>query len=461
LQNAPHIIVLDDDPDILTAARLVFQSAGLEATTLSDPEEIEPVLNARAVDAVILDLNFEIGDSSCEAGLKLIEALSHNHPDLATLAVTAHGDIAVAVEAIKLGATDFIAKPWENEKLLASANTAVALTRARREASALRTKTKGLSDSTISYHTNLIGSSPAIQQVHDLIRRAAPSDTNVLILGENGTGKEVVAREIHRQSNRSEDVFLPVDMGAIADNLFESELFGHKKGAFTDARNDRIGRFEAASGGTLFLDEIGNLPQHLQPKLLSALERREIIPIGEVKARPIDVRLISATNMPRNRLFDDDVFRQDLLYRINTVEIHIAPLRERRDDVPQLLEYFLELYARKWGQARRRVTNVAMDKLVAYDWPGNVRALRHSIERALILSDQKTLGPDDFLLTSPKSTTSSMDGANQTSMNLEEIERDTIDRALRAYAGNISKAAEELGLTRASLYRRMAKHGLS
>lgn len=457
----PHIIVVDDDPDILTAARLLLRKAGFDVSTLESPDRLADVMATRAPDALVLDLNFEVGESSCERGLRVIEELSASHPDLAILVITAHGDMAVAVEAMKLGAMDFISKPWENEKLVASAKTAATLTCARRDAETLRTRNKGLSHSMAARHPGLIGSSPAMRDVFDLIRRAAPSEANVLILGENGTGKEVVAREIHRLSPRSEEVFLPVDLGALPDSLFESELFGHKKGAFTDARADRIGRFEAASGGTLFLDEIGNLPQHLQPKLLSALERREIVPIGETKPRPIDVRVISATNMPREQLTDENLFRQDLLYRINTVEIHLPPLRDRREDIPQLVEHFLDMYARKWGQPKKRITNGALDKLSAYDWPGNIRALLHAVERALILTERDTLEADDFFLEQQAPRASTNGGASSLpSLNLERLEKEAIDSALRRHAGNISKAAEELGLTRASLYRRMAKHGL-
>ena len=460
LTDNPHVLVVDDDPDILTAARLMLRRKGFEAHTLQDPSTLPRALEKDLPDAVVLDLNFNVGDASCETGLKWLSFIAATYPDLAVVIITAHGDVAVAVEAMKLGAMDFVTKPWDNDKFLGTIHGAIELTTARREANSLRTQNKGLSQSLAAPSKALIGSSPAMLKVFDLISRAAPSEANVLILGENGTGKEVVASEIHRLSGRSDNVFLPVDLGSVPDTLFESELFGHKKGAFTDAKVDRVGRFEAANRGTIFLDEIGNLPQHLQPKLLSVLERREIVPVGETKARPIDVRLLAATNMPREQMLDEDVFRQDLLYRINTVTITLPPLRDRREDVPQLVEHFLGAYSKKYGQARRRISNAAIRHLTDYDWPGNVRALLHAVERAVILSQNDTLEPDDFLLEAPRKQSVRTAGSNTQSLNLETLEHDAIDSALRKHAGNISRAAEELGLTRASLYRRMAKHGL-
>jgi len=461
LTEKPYVLVVDDDPDILTAARLMLHRDGFEAATLQDPATLPAVLEKRLPDAIVLDLNFNVGDASCETGLKWLSFIVEHNPDVAVVIITAHGDVAVAVEAMKLGAIDFVTKPWENAKFLATIRAAIGLTSARREADTLRTKNKGLSQSLTPPSQALIGTSPAMLKVIDLISRAAPSEANVLILGENGTGKEVVAREIHRLSTRSENVFLPVDLGSVPDTLFESELFGHKKGAFTDAKADRIGRFEAANDGTIFLDEIGNLPQHLQPKMLSVLERREIVPVGETRARTINVRVLAATNMPRDRLVDEDVFRQDLLYRINTVTITLPPLRDRREDIPQLVDHFLGTYAKKYGQAKRRISNKAIQDLTDYDWPGNVRALLHAIERALILCTNEMLEPDDFLLEAPHTPAGgAKDAVEVRSLNLEDLEHDAIDDALRKHAGNISRAAEELGLTRASLYRRMSKHGL-
>jgi two-component system, NtrC family, response regulator HydG len=334
---------------------------------------------------------------------------------------------------------------------------AVNLRRSRLETAELRKRNRGLAAATRT-DIEMIGTSPAALQVFDTIRRAAPTDANVLILGENGTGKELVAREIHRHSRRAEDVFLRVDLGALSPQLFESELFGHRRGAFTDAREDRIGLFRAATGGTLFLDEIGNVPLHLQSKLLTALERREVIPVGADKPEPIDVRLISATNLEAVHLADADRFRQDLFYRINTVEIRLPPLRERREDIPLLLEHFIAIYAQKYNFPAKRLSASALDELTAHAWPGNVRELRHAIERAVIFSDGTILEADDFSLIAPRAERAV--GHSADTPRLDAVERGAIVRALSEAQGNISRAAATLGLTRASLYRRKTKYGL-
>jgi two-component system, NtrC family, response regulator HydG len=331
------------------------------------------------------------------------------------------------------------------------------LRRSRLETAELRKRNRGLAAATRT-DIEMIGTSHAALQVFDMIRRAAPTDANVLILGENGTGKELVAREIHRHSRRVDDVFLRVDLGAQSPQLFESELFGHRRGAFTDAREDRIGLFRAATGGTLFLDEIGNVPLHLQSKLLTALERREVVPVGADKPEPIDVRLISATNLSRAQLADADRFRQDLLYRINTVEITLPPLRERREDIPLLLEHFIAIYAQKYNFPAKRLSASALDELTAHAWPGNVRELRHAVERAVIFSDGTILEADDFSLITPRADRPV--GHSADTSRLDTVERGAIVRALSDAQGNISRAAATLGLTRASLYRRKTKYGL-
>jgi DNA-binding NtrC family response regulator len=360
---------------------------------------------------------------------------------------------------MKEGAADFVVKPWENERLIATLTAAANLRRASAEAAELRSRHSGLAAASHSENA-LVGASPAIRRVFDLIRRAAPTDANVLILGENGTGKELVAREIHRQSKRANEVFLRVDLGTVSAALFESELFGHRRGAFTDAKDDRTGRFRAATGGSLFLDEIGNVPLHLQTKLLTTLERREVIPVGSDRAEPIDVRLICATNLPPGHLNDEQVFRADLLYRINTVEITLPPLRERREDIPLLLEHFIGMYAHKYNMPRKRVTAAALDQLCAYDWPGNIRALRHAVERAVILSEGPVFEAEDFSLNAERRVPAPAPAVGEAALDLDTLERDTIARALAQHNGNVSRAAQALGLTRASLYRRMQKHGL-
>jgi DNA-binding NtrC family response regulator len=373
--------------------------------------------------------------------------------------VTAHSDVSLAVEAMKRGAADFVVKPWQNERLIATLTNAANLRHTRLEAAQLRERNRALAAAAQTHATaDIIGTSPPMARVMELVARAAPTDANVLILGENGTGKELIAREIHRLSSRSAEVFLSVDLGAVSASLFESELFGHRKGAFTDAKEDRIGRFQAASGGTLFLDEIGNVPLHLQAKLLTAIERREVTPVGATRPIAVDVRLICATNVPRVRLTDENVFRQDLLHRIDTVEIELPPLRERKEDVPALAEHFAAIYARKYNQAKRTLTAAALSRLTGYAWPGNVRELRHTMERATIMAPGTVFDAGDFAL-APGAVPAPRDADDDT-LNLDEIEKRAIERALKKHKGNVSHAAADLGLTRTSLYRRMERHGL-
>jgi len=362
--------------------------------------------------------------------------------------MTAFGGVSLAVEALKNGAVDFVLKPWQNDKLVATMSAAVALSKARARTDIL------ICEST-PRTGELIGSAVALRQVFDIINRAAPTDANVLVLGESGTGKELTAREIHRLSRRAREPFVSVDLGALPDSLFESELFGHKRGAFTGADADRAGRIVAANGGTLFLDEIGNLPLHLQRKLLTVLERREVVAVGAVNPTPIDIRLITATNRSASELEDEEVLRQDLLFRIRTVEITLPPLRHRAEDIPALLEHFLSVYARKYDVPRRKMSADALALLEKYAWPGNVRELRHAVERATILANSDRLLPEDFPFAHqrpapPLDTTEDLD--------LERTERRTIERALKLHDGNISQAAAALGLTRPALYRRMTKH---
>jgi DNA-binding NtrC family response regulator len=363
---------------------------------------------------------------------------------------------------MKRGATDFVSKPWANERMLATVKTAAALRVSRRQADTERARAVAVSARPAGGETPLLGRSRAMQLVHSLIERAAPTDANVLILGENGTGKELVARELHRRSRRSSQVMVSVDLGAVAESLFDSELFGHVKGAFTDAKGDRIGRLAAADGGTLFLDEIGNLPLHLQPKLLTALEQRKVTPVGSNRPQQVDIRVVSATNLPPDQLGDESVFRQDLLFRLNTVEIVLPPLRDRREDIPDLLTHYLALYAKKYGREGKPLRDGVLEALLDYDWPGNVRALRHAAERAVILSGGDSYTLEDFPLPqrggAPSSATSAAVVAED--LNLDRLERSTVERALKKHGWNISLAASELGLTRASLYRRMEKYGL-
>jgi two-component system, NtrC family, response regulator HydG len=453
-----RILVVDDERDTLLAARLLLKRHFASLEILSDPSRLPELVRQSAFDVLLLDMNFTPGADSGAEGLEYLSQVLALDPQAVVVLVTAHSGVELAVEAMKKGAADFVTKPWENERLLATLLAAFNLRRSRVEAAELRNRNRGLAAATRS-GGELIGTSPRMFRVFDTIRRAAPTDANVLILGENGTGKELVAREIHRHSRRCDEVFLRVDLGALSPQLFESELFGHRRGAFTDAKADRTGLFRAATGGTLFLDEIGNVPLHLQTKLLTALERREVVPVGAEKAEPIDVRVISATNRAPEQLADENLFRQDLLYRINTVEVVLPPLRERGEDIPLLLEHFIAVYAEKYNLPARRLSAAALEGLVAHSWPGNVRALRHCVERAIILGEGPMLEIGDFSLAATSATEASARGLPDTT-KLDVLERDAVAKALKEHNRNISRAAAALGVTRASLYRRMQKYGL-
>ena len=448
-------VIVDDDPDIALAARLALRGMFSEIETLPSPQRLPEFVKSRSPDAILLDLNFERAATDGSEGLDYLARIMTSDPEAAVVIITAHSAVSVAVEAIKRGASDFVAKPWSNERLGATVRSAAALRRTKLDAKLERGRSSELAH---NGDTPLLGESEAMQRVRTLIERAAPTDANVLILGENGTGKEIVAREIHRQSRRGEQPMVSIDLGATAESLFESELFGHSKGAFTGAAGDRMGRLKAADRSTLFLDEIGNLPLHLQPKLLTALEQRQVVPVGSNRTVPIDVRVVAATNLPAERLSDESRFRQDLLFRLNTIEIHLPPLRDRRSDIPLLLDHYLKLYQRKYDRPERLIPADVMEVLVRHDWPGNVRALRHAAERAVIMADGTSYRLDDFPL--PARPESALISLTSGSLNLDQLEKQMIERALRMHHFNISLAASELGLSRGALYRRMEKHGL-
>ncbi len=456
-KSPARILVVDDEQDILLAARLLLKRHFASVTVLQEPARLPELVRGGAFDILLLDMNFAAGAETGTEGLNLLSQVIALDAQAVVVLITAHAGVSLAVEAMKKGAADFVTKPWENERLVATLLAAYNLRRSRLEAEEFRNRSRGLAAATRS-DGEMVGTSAPMLRVFETIGRAAPTDANVLILGENGTGKELVAREIHRRSHRANGAFLRVDLGALSPQLFESELFGHCRGAFTDAKEDRIGLLRAAAGGTLFLDEIGNVPLHLQSKLLTALERREITPVGSDRAQTIDVRVICATNLAAERLADENVFRQDLLYRINTVEILLPPLRERREDIPLLLGHFIAIHAEKYNLPARRLTAAALDTLTAHPWPGNVRALSHAVERAVILASGPMLEATDFSLAGPSARV--MLSLTPEAARLDTVEREAIVRALEAHNRNVSRAAQALGLTRASLYRRMEKYGL-
>lgn len=436
-----RILVLDDDPDVGTAARLLLRRRFGSVELLSRPAELLPQLERGPVDVLLLDMNFTPGRSDGEEGLRLLrQVLSRSDAPLVIM-MTAYAEIDLAVQALKLGAFDFITKPWDNQKLVATVNAALASRQPRAPAA---------TDSL------LLGDSAPMRELRSLIASVAPTEANVLVLGEMGSGKELVAQEIHARSKRASRAFLAVDLGALPETTIESELFGHRRGSFTDARADRLGRFQAAQGGTIFLDEIGNLPLQHQAKLLTALERREVTALGADRAEAIDVRVVSATNLSEQALFDAQRFRPDLLYRLNTIVLRVTPLRERREDIPLLANHYLGKYASQYSKSPRTLSDAAVDALQRHDWHGNVRALRHACERAVILASGARFEPGDFSLQSPPVVVES--GPRMASMN--ERERAALEEALREAQGNISQAARLLGLSRAALYRRMEKHGL-
>jgi DNA-binding NtrC family response regulator len=457
VEKLGRVLVVDDDEDVLQAARMLLKQHFAEVHTETKPERLPSILSNEQYDVILLDMNFTRDVSSGEEGFFWLDRILEIDPSAVIVLITAFGDVELAVRAIKAGASDFVLKPWQNEKLIATLSASMKLRLSRDESRTLRQQQQHLAAELDQPYNDFVGVSAAMQSVFDTIQRVASTDANVLILGESGTGKELVARALHRQSKRAEQMFVTVDMGAVSDTLFESELFGHIKGAFTDARENRAGLFELASRGTLFLDEIGNLPSRLQAKLLTVLQERRISRLGSNQQVPIDIRLICATNLPIHEMVQQQRFRQDLLYRINTIQITLPPLRERTEDIEPLAEHFLKYYCDRYHKPLKRLSTGTIRRLEHYGWPGNVRELQHAIERAVIMTDDSVLSPGDFLLYSADTKEA---GLVFKDFHLEEVERTVIRKALSKHHGNISHASRELGLTRTSLYRRIQKYGL-
>jgi DNA-binding NtrC family response regulator len=450
-----NILIVDDNKSILSALDILLSPVFQKITILSNPNQLLTELKKADYNLVLLDMNFKAGINTGNEGIYWLGRIKEEHPDLSVVMMTAYGDVELAVKSLKTGSTDFVLKPWDNDKLIATLQSALQLNLSKKEVKQLKEKESILKNEINRDQRHLIGSSPELMSVMNLVRKVAITDANVLITGENGTGKELIAREIHRLSGRSNEVMVSVDMGAITETLFESELFGHEKGSFTDAHESRPGKFEAANKGSLFLDEIGNLSVHLQAKLLAAIQNRQVSRVGSNKPIPIDIRLICATNKELEAMVRDGHFREDLLYRINTIQIEIPPLRKRGDDILVLADFFLKKYVSKYNKPSLQINQQAREKLMKYSWPGNVRELQHTIEKAVILSDSHVLKPEDFFM---RQVVSGKTG--DTARTIDEMEKQMIQQAIEKHTGNLSAAAEQLGITRQTLYNKIKKFEL-
>lgn len=447
-----NILVIDDTKSVLSALEILLQFEYKSVQTLSNPNQISSFPNLLQIDIVLLDMNFSAGVNTGNEGLFWLREIKKKAPHISVIMMTAYGAVDLAVKALKEGAVDFVLKPWNNERLLATVKSAHELRKTKKEVHQLKQKQNNLKQVINQTKNYIIGNSKALNTVLNLVQKVAKTDVNVLVTGENGTGKELVARELHKLSARKDEVFISVDMGSISENLFESELFGHTKGSFTDAKEDRAGKFEAANSGTLFLDEIGNLSLQMQAKLLSVIQNRVVVRVGSNKSITVDIRLICATNCNLDQMVTDGLFREDLLYRINTIQVKVPALREREGDVLVLADFYLNKFANKYGKAGLKINQAAQEKLMSYAWPGNIRELLHTMERAVILSEGNVLKPTDFLL-EIKNTISVENGPN----TLEEMELLMINKALNQNEGNYSAAAEQLGISRQTLYNKLKK----
>jgi DNA-binding NtrC family response regulator len=450
------LLIVDDNKSVISALEMMLQYEVEKLISISSPKRIHEVLAQNEIDIVLLDMNFQAGINSGNEGLFWMKEILKHDSNISVVMITAYGDVELAVRALREGAIDFILKPWDNKKLLATINAAWKLRSSRKEALLLKNDNQFLKKEIKRGEEKIVlGASPTMINVMNIVRKVAATDANVLITGENGTGKELVAREIHNQSKRSNELMVSVDMGSITETLFESEMFGHIKGAFTDAKDDRSGKFEIAQKGTLFLDEIGNLSLQSQAKLLSALQSRFIVRVGSNRQILVDIRLICATNCILPTRVSEGLFREDLLYRINTIQIEVPPLRDRVDDIPVLAYHFIRSYCEKYNKPGKKISTQALEKLSTYQWPGNIRELQHSIEKAVILSDSLVLGPSDF---SFNSASKGVPGDDNTT--LEEMEKKLIAESIKRHDNNLSIVALKLGITRQTLYNKLKKYDL-
>lgn len=450
------ILIVDDNKNVLTALKILLQNYFKEVILLSSPNQLNNTLKEISPDVILLDMNFSAGINNGNEGIFWLSEIKKEDQELPVVLFTAYADIDLAVKALKKGACDFIVKPWDNAKLVSTLQAAYSLRQSRKEVKQLKEKQTILQTELTKEQDVCWGNSETMKKLHQMICKVAQTDANILITGENGTGKEVLAREIHRLSSRKNEILISVDMGAITESLFESELFGHMKGAFTDAKNDRTGKFEAANNGTLFLDEIGNLSYPLQAKLLNALQSRQIVRVGGNKSIPINIRLISATNKNLSESVQKGDFREDLLYRINTIHLEMPALRERKEDIPLLVDFFLKKYNKKYNKTNLSISPEAIEKLKNYNWPGNIRELQHTIEKAVILSEENTIQATDFYLSKSVNSENTLNN-----LTLEEAEVVLIKKSLEKNQYNLSAVALELGITRPTLYNKIKKYNIS
>jgi DNA-binding NtrC family response regulator len=454
MNKKQKILIVDDNKDVLIALELLLQEHFDQIDTCKSPNVIPEKLRKHDYDVIILDMNFVAGVNTGNEGFYWLNKIFEFDPEAAVLFLTAYADIEKAVQAIQQGAADYIEKPWNDEKLIAAVFKAVSQRQSKKEIKRLKRNQKHLNQNLSKNYTMIRGHSPAMQKVYETIEKVAATDANVLILGENGTGKEIIARELHQYSNRASEMFVNVDLAALNENVFESELFGHVKGAFTDAKESRTGRFELATGGTLFLDEIGNLSMNMQAKLLVALQNREITPVGASKNIPVDIRLISATNKNIQEKIKENLFREDLFYRINTITIEIPPLRERKEDIPAIANHYVNFFSQKYHSRNMQISEAGMNKVIHYSWPGNIRELKHQMEKAVIMTNSSVLSEKDILVEP------SVRFSQTNSLNLAENEKILISKAIEKNHQNYTKAAEELGITRRTLYNKIKHYEL-